>query len=103
MFKHHAEALFFSIGERATKLEVLGTAIALSGAVWLTSSDFWASRQTLLWDVTCFVSMLLFSMYLVQARRIHNLPNFWLYPIYPSLYHGGSDFVCLSPCSLCAG
>jgi drug/metabolite transporter (DMT)-like permease len=76
--------LFFSVGERVTKLEVLGTVIALSGAVWLTASDFWVSRQTLLGDVTCFVSMLLFSVYLVQARRSRNFPNLWLYlvPLY---------------------
>ena len=76
--------LFFSVGERVTKLEVLGTVIALSGAVWLTASDFWVSQQTLLGDVTCFVSMLLFSGYLVQARRSRKFPNLWLYlvPLY---------------------
>ncbi len=76
--------LFFSIGEKITKAEVVGTLIALGGAVWLTASDFWVSRQTLMGDITCFVSMLLFSVYLMQARTNRNFPNIWLYlvPLY---------------------
>ena len=43
---------------------IIGTLMALRGAVWLTASDFWVSRQTLLGDITCFVSMLLFSFFI---------------------------------------
>jgi drug/metabolite transporter (DMT)-like permease len=76
--------LFFTIGEKITKLEIVGTVMALSGAVWLTASDFWMSRQTLMGDITCFVSMLFFSFYLVQARANRDLPSIWLYvvPLY---------------------
>jgi drug/metabolite transporter (DMT)-like permease len=76
--------LYFTIGERITRAEILGTLMALGGAVWLTASDFWVSRQTLLGDVTCFVSMLLFSLYLVQARSNRDFPSIWLYlvPLY---------------------
>jgi drug/metabolite transporter (DMT)-like permease len=76
--------LYFTVGERITKAEILGTLMALGGAIWLTASDFWVSRQTLLGDITCFISMLLFSLYLVQARSNRNFPNIWLYlvPLY---------------------
>ncbi|MDP9291297.1 MAG: DMT family transporter [Verrucomicrobiota bacterium] len=75
--------LFFKIGEVITKAEVVGTLLAMGGAVWLTASDFFVSRQSLLGDVTCFVSMLLFSYYLAQARTDRS-PNIWLYlvPLY---------------------
>ena len=83
--------LYFTIGERITKAEILGTLMALSGAIWLTASDFWVSRQTLLGDITCFVSMLLFSFYLVQARS-NEFPNIWLslVPLY-----AGAGAICL--------
>jgi drug/metabolite transporter (DMT)-like permease len=76
--------LFFTIGEKITTAEIIGTLMALGGAVWLTASDFWVSSQTLLGDITCFVSMLLFSFYLAQARTNRNFPNIWLYlvPLY---------------------
>jgi len=76
--------LFFTIGEKITTAEIFGTVIALGGALWLTASDFWVSRQTLMGDITCFVSMLLFSFYLVQARTNRNFPDIWLYlvPLY---------------------
>jgi drug/metabolite transporter (DMT)-like permease len=76
--------LFFTIGEKITMAEVVGTAMALGGAVWLTASDFWVSRQTLMGDITCFISMLFFAFYLVQARANRDLPSIWLYvvPLY---------------------
>jgi drug/metabolite transporter (DMT)-like permease len=42
------------------------------------------SSQTLLGDITCFVSMLLISFYLAQAHTNRNFPDVWLYlvPLY---------------------
>jgi drug/metabolite transporter (DMT)-like permease len=59
--------LFFTIGEKITTAEIIGTLMALGGAVWLTASDFWVSSQTLFRDTTCFVSMLLFSIWRRRA------------------------------------
>ena len=60
------------------------TAMAFGGAVWLTASDFWVSRQTLMGDITGFVSMLFFAFYLAQARANRDFPSIWLYvvPLY---------------------
>ena len=76
--------LFFTMGEVITKWELLGTAVAMSGAVWLGASDFGVSRQSVLGDITCFISMLLFSYYLVQGRINRGFPSLWLYlvPLY---------------------
>ena len=76
--------LYSTIGEKITMTEVVGTAMALGGAIWLTASDFWVSRQTLMGDITCFVSMLFFAFYLVQARANRDFPSIWLYvvPLY---------------------
>ncbi len=76
--------LFFTIGEVVTKRELLGTFLALAGAVWLSATDFAVSRESLLGDITCFLSMLLFSGYLVQGRANRGFPSLWLYlvPLY---------------------
>jgi drug/metabolite transporter (DMT)-like permease len=76
--------LFFTMGEVITKEEVIGTLVSLAGVVWLASSDFWVSRQSLMGDLTCFGSMLLFSYYLALGRINRNVPNIWLYlvPLY---------------------
>jgi drug/metabolite transporter (DMT)-like permease len=76
--------LYATMRETITMTEVVGTAMALGGAVWLTASDFWVSRQTLMGDITCFVSMLFFAFYLVQARANRDFPSIWLYvvPLY---------------------
>ena len=76
--------LYSTIGEKITMTEVVGTAMALGGAIWLTASDFWVSRQTLMGDITCFLSMLFFAFYLVQARANRDFPSIWLYvvPLY---------------------
>ncbi|HET7239181.1 MAG TPA: DMT family transporter [Terrimicrobiaceae bacterium] len=67
--------------------------MALGGAIWLTASDFWVSQQTLLGDVTCFVSMLFFAFYLVQARANRDVPSIWLYvvPLYAA-----AGLICLA-------
>jgi drug/metabolite transporter (DMT)-like permease len=69
--------LYATIREKITITEVVGTAMALGGAVWLTASDFWVSRQTLMGDITCFLSMLFFAFYLVQARANRDFPSIW--------------------------
>ena len=85
--------LYATIREKITTKEVVGTVMALGGAVWLTASDFWVSQQTLLGDVTCFVSMLFFAFYLVQARANRDFPSIWLYvvPLYAA-----AGLICLA-------
>jgi len=76
--------LFLIARERIARREVWGTIIALSGAALLASSDFGIDRRSLLGDITCFVSMILFSYYLVQGRLNRDVPSLWLYlvPLY---------------------
>lgn len=75
--------LFLALREKVSRLEVVGTAIALCGVLWLALDDVEVSRR--LWgDVVCFGSMLLFSVYLVQGRLNRDVPSIWLYlvPLY---------------------
>lgn len=76
--------LFFTLGEIVTVRELLGTALALAGALWLGAADFAVSRESLFGDLICFFSMLLFSGYLAQARVNRGFPSLWLYlvPLY---------------------
>ncbi|HEX8235853.1 MAG TPA: DMT family transporter [Abditibacteriaceae bacterium] len=76
--------LYFSVREMVTKGEIIGTAVSLAGVCLLTMSDFSLSRQHLLGDITCFVSMLLFAHYMAQGRANRDFPTIWLYlvPLY---------------------
>lgn len=76
--------LYFMVGEVISRAELLGTLVALGGAAWLSAADFSVSRQSWWGDVTCFVSMLLFSYYLAQGRVNRGFPSIWLYlvPLY---------------------
>ena len=75
--------LFLILREKVSRLEVVGTIVALCGVLWLAADDVHVSQR--LWgDVVCFGSMLLFSVYLVQGRLNRDVPSIWLYlvPLY---------------------
>lgn len=76
--------LFLTAREVITVREVLGTVISLAGVFWIASADFSVDRQSLVGDIVCFGSMLLFSYYLVQGRVSRQIPSIWLYvvPLY---------------------
>ncbi|MCC5806407.1 MAG: DMT family transporter [Opitutales bacterium] len=76
--------LYFLLRERLTRPEVAGTLFALSGVVLLGVSDFRLSAQYALGDAVCFVSMLVYALYLTAARRNRDIPSVYLYvvPVY---------------------
>jgi drug/metabolite transporter (DMT)-like permease len=72
------------VSERLTRNELLATTIALLGVSWLALSDFNTNPEYFKGDVTCFISMLLFALYLVLARKNRHVSSVWLYvvPLY---------------------
>jgi drug/metabolite transporter (DMT)-like permease len=82
--------LYFIAGERIARVELFATALGLTGIVILSSGD--ARSGHLAGDLVCFVSMLLFALYLSLGRRNRDIPSIWLYvvPLYAM-----AGFVCL--------
>jgi len=80
--------------ERITPAELLGTVLALAGAVLLGVTDFRLSRTTFLGDLLSFVSMLFFAGYLALGRRYRRTLGLWSYVV--PLY-GVAGLACLLP------
>jgi drug/metabolite transporter (DMT)-like permease len=76
--------LFWLVRERINRAEVAGTALALVGLVVMSIKDAFSARGSPLGDAVCFVSMLLFALYLCLGRRNRDFPSIWLYviPVY---------------------
>lgn len=70
--------------ERVTNREILATLTAAVGLAMLFVADYRHSSDTFLGDVLCFVSMLLFAVYLVLGRKFRHHPTTLLYvtPLY---------------------
>ncbi|HUG09771.1 MAG TPA: DMT family transporter, partial [Opitutaceae bacterium] len=77
--------LFYVTGERINRLEIAGTALAISGVLVLTLRDAIAgSGLTGVGNLVCFASMLMFALYITLGRRNRDFPTVWLYvvPVY---------------------
>ena len=74
--------LLFVAGERIARLELVATVLGLSGVVILSAGDI--ASGDLAGDLVCFLSMLLFALYLALGRRNRDIPSIWLYvvPLY---------------------
>lgn len=101
------------VREQLTRNEVVATCIALAGVAWLACADFNTSPEFFRGDLMCFVSMLLFALYLVLARKNRHVSSVWLYvvPLYciagvfcllcslavtsPFVHYSGKDFFCI--------
>jgi drug/metabolite transporter (DMT)-like permease len=101
------------VRERLTRNEVVATVIALAGVVWLAYADFNARPEYFRGDLMCFLSMLLFALYLVLARKNRHVSSVWLYvvPLYgiagvfclicglvvasPFVHYSGKDLFCI--------
>lgn len=70
--------------ERINRAEVAGTVLAIAGLVALTLKDALAGRGSPAGNAVCFLSMLLFALYLALGRRNRDFPSVWLYviPVY---------------------
>jgi drug/metabolite transporter (DMT)-like permease len=84
--------LFWIVRERINRAEVIGTALAILGLLVLSVRDAVTGGGSLGGDAMCFVSMLLFALYLALSRRNRDFPSVWLYviPVY-----GQAALVCL--------
>lgn len=76
--------LFAFSREVINRLEIIGTVFAITGVVILGWTDFHFNRETFNGDIVCFLSMILFTLYLALARRNKNQEGIWLYlvPLY---------------------
>lgn len=70
--------------ERVTKVEVIGSLIAVSGVFLLSGASFRASPQTFLGDLVCLGSMLAFAVYMALGRKNAGRISLWTYlvPLY---------------------
>jgi drug/metabolite transporter (DMT)-like permease len=85
--------LLLVVREGISRWEFLGTVVALSGVVLLGMSDLDLSREHLLGDAVCFLSMILYALYLVCARRNRDLPSLYEYVVHVYILAG---LICLS-------
>ncbi|MBN2323897.1 MAG: DMT family transporter [Spirochaetes bacterium] len=84
--------LFFIAKERVTRREIVGTSCAMLGVLLLGGTDVRVSRSTFMGDTACFISMILFALYLSMAKKNNRFETIWLY-IVPLYYIAG--FFCL--------
>ena len=85
--------LLWIAGERINRAEVAGTALSIVGLLALSVKDVVTGQGSLEGDALCFLSMLLFALYLALGRRNRDFPSVWLYviPVY-----GQAAIVCLA-------
>ena len=74
----------FLIREKVTRLEILGTIIAVVGVVILSMNAFSINPKYLSGNIVCFGSMIAFAAYLAYGRVNRDFPSIWLYmtPVY---------------------
>jgi drug/metabolite transporter (DMT)-like permease len=84
--------LYVLAGERLNMAEIIGTLLAIAGLVGLSVRDALSGGGSLSGNAVCFVSMLLFALYLALGRRNRDFPSVWLYviPVY-----GQGAVICL--------
>ncbi len=85
--------LYGLAGERLNGAEVAGTVLAIVGLVALSVRDALAGGGSPAGNAVCFLSMLLFALYLALGRRNRDFPSVWLYviPVY-----GQAALICLA-------
>jgi len=78
--------------EKIRPREVLGTIVAMTGVAIIGWGNFQLDPRFLKGDLICFLSMLLFALYLCFGKKSKKFPGLWLYlvPMY-----GLSGLLCL--------
>ncbi len=76
--------LVIVLRERVHGREIVATVLALAGVSLIGISDYRLDPGLLYGDFVCFVSMVLFAIYLALGRRNRDFSNVWLYliPLY---------------------
>ncbi len=88
---------FLATRELPRRTEVLGTVVAMSGAALLAAFDFRLEPAHFGGDLVCFASMILYTVYLVLARRNAPREGIWLYLVPLYLMGGVFCFLCALP------
>ena len=89
--------VFLFTRELPRRAEVLGTAVALGGVAVLAVFDFRLEPGHFGGDVTCFVSMVFYALYLALARRFAPKERLMLYLVPLYLTGGLFCLVCALP------
>jgi drug/metabolite transporter (DMT)-like permease len=74
----------FLVRDGLRRNEIIGTAIGITGIMFLGTADFHLGWSTFLGDLICFVSMLFFASYLAMSRRSRDAADIWIFivPVY---------------------
>ncbi|HTX73702.1 MAG TPA: DMT family transporter, partial [Rectinemataceae bacterium] len=80
--------VFFMTRELPRRAELAGTLVAMTGVGILAAIDVRFEPGHFLGDLTCFLSMLFYSVYLALARRYAPQQGIWLYLV-PLYFAGG--------------
>ena len=72
--------------EKISKTEGIATALGLLGAAILAWDSAHISRESLIGDILCLLSMIGFCFYLAAGRKAKDIPSIWIYipPVYGS-------------------
>lgn len=76
--------LLLIVHEKINRPEAVGTVLAMSGVVFLGFADLNLSREHAIGDFVCFISMILYGLYLIFGRKNKDLPSVYVYvvPVY---------------------
>ncbi len=76
--------MYFLIKERITPIEIAGSILTLSGALYLGAKDYSFASEYLTGDLLCFICMIFVTLYLALARRNRKNTALWFYmvPLY---------------------
>lgn len=86
--------LYFLLGERILRAEVLGTVVATAGIAVMSAGDYEVGPETFKGDFICMLSMLLLAAYYALGRlHMPRFPSTWLYVV-PMYYIAGA--ICLA-------
>jgi drug/metabolite transporter (DMT)-like permease len=73
---------------RLSPRELIGTAFAVAGVAILAVADYKGGGERFAGDVSCFVAMLLYTVYLALARKNNPEGRLWTYLV-PLYFYGG--------------
>jgi drug/metabolite transporter (DMT)-like permease len=78
--------LWLTHRERVNRVEIAATTVSMLGIAILAINDYHFSREYMVGDLTCFVSMILFAAYLSLGRKNRSSQSIFLYivPVYLS-------------------
>jgi len=87
--------LYVTTKETLNRWEVIGTVLSITGVLLLGVVDFQFSREFFIGDLICFISMILFALYLAFGRSNRHAESIWLYLV-PLYYCAGILCMCVS-------